>query len=159
MAWVKKIILAIRNIRGEMNIPPTKPLNLLLNKGSDIDQILVKQYEHYLKSLAKLESINWIKEEKIPPAITTLVDNLELHLVTSNLFDPAIEITRIEKELKKLRNELGRIEEKLKNPQYTSKAPEAIVNQERANLLEKQTQLAKLQLHLEKVTILCFGIP
>lgn len=154
MAWVKKIILAIRNIRGEMNIPPTKPLNLLLNKGSDIDQILVKQYEHYLKSLAKLESINWIKEEKIPPTITTLVDNLELHLVTSNLFDPAIEITRIEKELKKLRNELGRIEEKLKNPQYTSKAPEAIVNQERANLLEKQTQLAKLQLHLEKVTIL-----
>ena len=51
--WLKKVILAVRNIRGEVNISPTKPLQLLLNNGTERDKQRIKQHEQYLKSLAR----------------------------------------------------------------------------------------------------------
>jgi len=150
--WLKKIILAIRNIRGEMNIPSAKPIALILHNGTESDHNRIKQHEYYLKALAKIESITWIKEEKISQAtITFLIDTLEFHIVLANLIDLDSEIARINKEINKLKEETERARVKLNNSGYTAKAPQNIINKDRTRLLENQNILDKLQTQLEKL--------
>ncbi|EKE01219.1 MAG: hypothetical protein ACD_21C00189G0001 [uncultured bacterium] len=149
--WLKKVILAIRNIRGEMNISPAKPLPLLLHKGTEADKDRIKQHEQYLKALARLESITWVKEEKIPVAATALVGELELHIALANLIDINAEIARLNKEISKLKIDVDRAEVKLNNVNYTAKAPADVVTKERAKLAENQDALQKAQVRLEKL--------
>lgn len=149
--WFKKVILAIRNIRGEMNISPAKLLPLLLNKGTQTDKKRIEQHAQYLKTLAKLESINWIIEEKIPLSATALVDELELHIPLANLIDVSAEIARLNKEIGKLKEDIERAEVKLSNVNYTAKAPADVVAKERSKLAESQSALQKLQARLEKL--------
>lgn len=150
--WIKKMVLAIRNIRGEMNIAPGKLLPLLLNKGTEKDHEKIEHHKKYLMTLAKLESINWIKEEKIPPSASTLVDTLELHIVIGDLFDVKTEIERINKEISKLKDDITRIEVKLNNPNYTQKAPPSVVEKDRSKLIENKNLLNKLQTELKKLS-------
>lgn len=149
--WLKKIILAIRNIRGEMNISPAKPLPLLLNKGTKVDKERIVQHAQYLKTLARLESIGWITEEKIPLTSTALVDELELHIALADLIDINVEIARLNKEIGKLKVDIERAEVKLNNANYTAKAPADVVAKERLKLTENQSTLQKLQMRLEKL--------
>ncbi len=150
--WIKKMVLAIRNIRGEMNISPGKLLPLLLNKGSEKDLERINQHKNFLTTLAKLESINWIKEEKIPKAASALVDTLELHLVIGELFDFKAEIARINKEISKLKDDIERTEIKLNNPNYTEKAPALVVEKDRLRLTENRNLLDKLQAQFKKLS-------
>ncbi|CAL7963890.1 valine--tRNA ligase [Gammaproteobacteria bacterium] len=149
--WLKKVILAIRNIRGEMNISPTKPLPLLLNKGAAADKKRIEEHAQYLKTLARLESINWITEEKIPATATALVDELELHIPLANLIDISAEITRLNKEIGKLKADIERAAIKLNNSNYTAKAPADVVARERLNLAENQSILQNLQTRTRKL--------
>ena len=149
--WIKKMVLAIRNIRGEINIPPAKFLSLLLNKGTEKDHDRVNRHKNYLMTLAKLESITWIREEKIPPSASALVDTLELHIIIGDLFDFNAEIARINKEITKLKEDVVRIEGKLNNANYTEKAPQNVIDKDRTKLAENQNLLNKLQASLEKL--------
>lgn len=152
ITWLKKIILAIRNIRGEINIAPGKLLPLLLHKGVEQDRKRISQHHCYLMSLAKLESIAWVKKEKIPPSASALVDTLELHIVIGSLFDVSAEIARINKEITKLKEDIVRIEDKLNNSNYTQKAPPNIVSKDRARLAENQALLFKLEVQAKKLS-------
>jgi valyl-tRNA synthetase len=149
--WLKKVIIAIRNIRGEMNISPNKKLPLLLNKGSNDDRRKIEEQKLYLQTLAKLESINWVVKEKIPTSASTLIDSLELHLVISDAFDLDAEIIRTSKETGKLKKENELIEDKLNNTSYTTKAPPNVVDKDRKRLAENKNLLTKLQAHLKKL--------
>jgi len=149
--WLKKIILAIRNIRGEMNISPAKPLPLLLNKGTKADKERIERHSQYLKTLARLESIGWIADEKIPLTSTALVDELELHIALADLIDIKVEIARLNKEIGKLKIDIERAEVKLSNANYTAKAPADVVAKERLKLTENQNTLQKLQARFEKL--------
>jgi valyl-tRNA synthetase len=149
--WLKEVILAIRNIRGEMNISPAKPLPLLLNKGTIVDKKRFEEHAQYLKTLARLESINWITEDKIPAAATALVDELELHIPLANLIDINAEIARLNKASSKLKVDIERAAIKLNNDNYTAKAPVDVVARERLKLAENQGILQKLQARLKQL--------
>lgn len=143
--WLQKLILAVRNIRGEMNIPPTKLLPMLLTKGTEVDKDYVITHELYLKTLAKLESIQWFDNKKLPLAATAVIDALEVHLPLANLIDKTTEIARLSKEIGKLEQEIERANSKLSNSNYVNKAPEDVVAKERERLVENQQTLSKLQ--------------
>lgn len=149
--WLKRVILAIRNIRGEMNISPAKPLPLLLNKGTVADKKRIEEHRQYLKTLARLESINWITEEKTPLTATALVDELELHIPLADLIDINAEVARLNKESGKLKTDIERATIKLNNINYTAKAPADVVAKERLKLAENQSILQKLQARIEKL--------
>lgn len=153
IAWLKKVVLAIRNIRGEMNISPVKLLPLLLNKGTESDIKRIKNHEQYLKTLTKLESISWVQENKIPLAATALVDELELHIPLADLIDINAEIARLNKEISKLKTDINRAEIKLNNENYTAKAPTDIVAKERLRLAERQSALQKIQAQIKALTL------
>ena len=144
--WLQKIILAIRNIRGEMNISPNRLIPLLLDQGSEQDMQRIGKYEQYLKALAKIESIDWAqKDQKIPLSATALVDELQLNIPIANLIDINAEVTRLNKEISKLNIDIERTLGKLDNANYVAKAPADVVASERLRLVEHQSLLQKIQ--------------
>lgn len=146
LEWIKQAIIAIRNIRAEMNIAPGKPLDVLLRDTSAEAQRRVEQNRSFLQTLARLESITILPAgDKGPVSVTKLVDGTELLIPMAGLIDKAAELDRLVKEVARIDAEIGRIENKLSNEGFVARAPEAVVAKEREKLDSYATDKAKLQ--------------
>ncbi|KAF0808167.1 valyl-tRNA synthetase [Alcanivorax xiamenensis] len=153
--WIKAVITAIRNIRGEMRIPPSRTLDVYLHNGKDEDLRRLQANHNFLCRLARLDSINWLNaDDSAPASATSLVGDMEILVPMAGLIDKDAEIDRLTKEVDKLRKEVGRAEGKLKNPAFVDKAPEAVVAKEKAKLDDYRSQLARLEEQLEKIKYL-----
>jgi valyl-tRNA synthetase len=148
--WLKKIILGVRNIRGEMNLSPNKLLPLLLHKGTQRDREKIAEFREYLNTLLKLEAITWT--EQPPPSATALVEILELNIPLAGLIDKDAEIARLNKEINKLQKDLASAETKLNNPNYVAKAPQDVVEKEKQKINDLRFALEKLQQKLAVVS-------
>ncbi|QYK13830.1 valine--tRNA ligase [Shewanella rhizosphaerae] len=145
LEWVKQVIVAVRNIRAELNIAPSKPLNALLRSVSAQDKARVEANQTFFATLAKLESMTILADgETAPMSTTQLVGEMELLIPMAGLIDVAAEMARIDKQLEKLVGEAKRIEGKLNNQGFVAKAPEAVIEKERAKLAEFQRDMDKL---------------
>ncbi len=152
MEWVMRFILGIRQIKGEMNIAPGKPVPLLLSHASESDQAWAEKHRAYLDFLARTESIEVLADgDEGPESATALVGSMKVLIPMAGLIDKEAELTRLDKELGKLRSEVERVEKKLSNPNFTDKAPEAVVQKERAKLEEAKSALAKLEEQAAKI--------
>lgn len=144
--WLKKVILQLRQIRSEMNIPPRKLLPLLLHKGKAEDKERIHRNVDLLKTLVKLESLTWLSEtETPPPSAIALVDTLELFIPLAGSIDKEAELLRLGKERSKLEKELTRLQSRLNNPDYVAKAPTVVVEKERLHRDEIQKAMDKIQ--------------
>jgi len=144
--WVKGVIVGVRNIRGEMNIPPGKALSLLLKNGDETDKSRLEQNAPFLVKLAKLADITWLSEgDEAPVAATALVGNLEILVPMAGLIDQEAELSRLAKEIDKLNQDLARIKGKLSNASFVDRAPAEVVAKEREKLDAQKQALAKLQ--------------
>ncbi|CAH0990817.1 Valine--tRNA ligase [Sinobacterium norvegicum] len=153
--WVKGVIVGVRNIRGEMNISPNKPLSILLKNGNADDKARLANNQQFLMSLAKLEAITWLEpDDEAPMSATSLVGDMELLIPMSDLIDKDAEAARLNREIEKQAKELGKISGKLNNPKFVDKAPEAVVEKERKKLNELQTAVTKLEEQLAKINSL-----
>lgn len=155
LEWVKEVIMGIRNIRGEMNIAPSKALPVLLQNGAAQDLRRFKDNETFLKQLAKLEDIRWVEsDEAVPPCATAMVGQLKVLVPMAGLIDVAAEQARIAKERDKTQKELSRIEAKLGNEKFRSKAPDDVVAKEQAKADLMQTKLNDLQSQADQLLAL-----
>lgn len=145
IALIKNMIVGIRTIRAEMNIAPSKPLPLLLDKADEQQRSMINENCGFITALAKLESIEWLAEKNAPASATALADNIELFIPLAGVIDTTAERARIEKEIAKLEKEIARSSGKLSNENYISKAPTTVVEKERIKLQETQGALKKLQ--------------
>ncbi|MBO2680449.1 valine--tRNA ligase [Shewanella algae] len=156
LEWVKQVIVAVRNIRAELNIAPSKPLNALLRSVSARDKARVEANQTFFTTLAKLESMTILADgDNAPMSTTQLVGEMELLIPMAGLIDVAAEMARIDKQLEKLSGEVARIEGKLSNEGFVAKAPAAVIDKERSKmadlkrdmdkLKEQQAELAKLE--------------
>ena len=146
IAWLKQIIIAIRNIRGEMNISPKKQLMVYMQKGSQNDRQYLENNKQYLMDLAKLTDIIWLNAyDTPPPAATALAGNIELLIPLAGLIDKQAEIIRLDKAINKLEAEQKKSLHKLNNKNYLDKAPQNIVEKEQNKLQQTQQALIKLQ--------------
>src|SRR5690554_1101900 len=153
--WLKEVIAAIRNIRGEMRIPPGKALPLYLHNGGEQDRRRLDENRHFLSRLAKLENIVWLTpEQSAPPSVTQLVGRMEILVPMAGLIDKAAELDRLGKEVQKLKQEVSRADARLKNPGFADRAPADVVAKEREKLNEYRSQLAKLEEQAEKIKYL-----
>jgi len=150
--WIKQAIIAIRNIRAEMNIAPGKPLELLLRGASVEAQRRVEQNLSFIQSMARLESITLLPAgDKGPMSVTKLVEGAELLIPMAGLIDKDAELERLAKEVAKLDVEMERIEGKLSNEGFVARAPEAVVAKERERL--QAFAEAKIKIQEQQVTI------
>jgi valyl-tRNA synthetase len=152
MAWVMQFILGIRKIKGEMNIAPAKPVPVLLANANEQDAQLAQSHRHFLDFLARTESIQVLAaDDQGPESATALVGEMKVLIPLAGLIDKDAEIKRLEKEINRLQGDVDKIGKKLANPNFTDKAPEAVVRKERGKLAEAQKALASLQAQLEKI--------
>lgn len=155
MEWLKRVILAIRNIRGEMDLSPNKPLPLLLSNADAMAKGRIENNESFLSSLAKLESIEFIdSDDDAPASMTALVDSLKLHIPMAGLIDKDAELQRLQKAIEKAEKEWQRLNGKLSNENFVNKAPEAVIAKEREKLAEAEATLNQLKEQQEKISAL-----
>ncbi|MDR5865216.1 valine--tRNA ligase [Halomonas koreensis] len=135
--WLKGVIVAVRNIRAEMNIAPGKPLEVLLTKGGAADRERLEANRLFLSKLAKLDGVTWLDDpEQAPLAATQLVGEMEVLVPMAGLIDKDAELARLAKEIDKQDKLIGGIEKKLGNESFVAKAPEAVVQKERDKLAD-----------------------
>ena len=138
--WIKGVVVAIRNIRGEMDVPPAKSINVILRNGASADQGKLEEYRPYLQKLAKLESISWLApDDEVPAAATGLYQELEILVPLAGIIDVEAERARLSKEIAKLEGALKSVTSKLSNAKFIDNAPDAVVAKER----EKQEKITQ----------------
>ncbi|MEZ5510303.1 MAG: valine--tRNA ligase [Gammaproteobacteria bacterium] len=150
--WLQGVILAVRTIRAEMNIPPGKQLPLLFQKGNADDEQRAREYSGFLKAIARLESVTWLNPgDEAPLAAIQLVGDMQVLIPLAGLIDKDAEIARLQKEISKREQEIARVEGKLSNESFVARAPADVVEKEKQKIAENQTALVELQAQLEKM--------
>ncbi|MCF6301169.1 MAG: valine--tRNA ligase, partial [Proteobacteria bacterium] len=135
IVWVKGFTLAVRKIRGEMNIPPAKNLPVLLTQASDFDQQCLLKHQALLQTMARLEHITLLTaEQNEPPSATALLGEMKILIPLAGLIDKAEESQRINKQIDKTNQEIQRGKGKLNNDKFVNKAPEHLVAAEKDKL-------------------------
>jgi len=144
--WLKGVIEGVRNIRGEMNIAPSKPLDVLFRNGTEQDKARLDANLAFLQKLAKLETITWLNVgDDAPMSATALVGDMEVLVPMAGLIDKNAELARLQKEIDKATKDLERIEGKLSNESFVAKAPAAVVDKERAKCDDLRLTVSKLE--------------
>ncbi|KRG66278.1 valyl-tRNA synthetase [Stenotrophomonas humi] len=142
--WFKAMVSALRRVRSELNVPPSKQVRLLLQGGHDSDRTRVERFHSQLRFLLKLESIEWLAADaQTPPAAAAIVGELKLLVPLEGLVDLDAERARLDKEIARVSSEKEKSETKLSK--FTDKVPAAVVEQERVRLVDWNSQLAGLQ--------------
>ena len=153
--WVKRVILGIRTIRGEMNIAPSVQLPVYFSHGDSNDQRCLNDNAQFMKKLANLASLQWLQAGEEPPAsAAALVGDLEIHVPMAGLIDKDAELARLDKELDKLQKDLERTQLKLSNPSFVDKAPTDVVQKEKDRLAELENAYQKIQEQKKKIAAL-----
>ncbi len=147
MEFVQNIITAIRNIRGELSIPPSKKIDVMLKTGSLKDESFI-----YIKSLAKINELTVKPDlEKPPQSASAVVKNCDIFVPLKGVIDLDVERARIEKEINRLENALKGVEKKLSNEKFVNNAPKEIVEKERNKKENWEGTLTKLKKILEEL--------
>ena len=143
MVWIQRIILGVRQIRGEMNIPPGKKLDVWLQGPDERDQQLLQTHHRYLTDLARLASINvWKDDDEPPPAATALLGSMKILVPMAGLIDVDAERARLEKNRARSEAGLAKVTGKLANEKFRTNAPADVIAKETGKLEALQQEIA-----------------
>ena len=152
LEWVKTFVSGVRRIRSEMDIPPGKPLALLLQNATENDKTLYNDNQAFIEALAKLESSTWLAEsDEAPESATALVGEMKILIPLAGLIDKDAELARLEKEIGKLQVNVDKTTAKLVNKNFVDKAPAAVVEKERERLTEMTKSIEQFKEQAEKI--------
>jgi len=154
MGFVQNVINALRNIRGENNIPPSREIevHVLAPKGRRGGNL--QPYVQYLQRLARVAAVSEISTSKRPRvASSAVVDGYEILVPLEGLIDLSAERNRLEKEIQRVEQMLDGIEKKLANPQFTERAPRNVVEREREKQTAFRVNLEKLRANLKQLSV------
>ena len=153
MRWVMDFILGVRQIRGEMDIPWTRKLEVLLQNAGARDVEHLDRNLHYLMRLAGVETPRVLAAAETPPiSAVALLGNLEILVPMKGLIDPVAELERLAKRLRKAEIDLSKLETKLGNGQFAKNAPPDIVAKDQQRLEELRTEIGQLSAQTARVT-------
>jgi len=152
-----EVIRAIRNLRTEMNCPPSKPVRIILF-GSEEDMALLRSQEVYLRALARADSVEYLTAGERPSgAATTVVRTVEIYLPLDQTVNLGEARERLLKEIPKVEEELARVQRKLGNQAFLTNAKEEIVQKEKVKLQEFEEKLQTLRRSLGRIQELYEG--
>ena len=154
IAWLKQVVTGVRNLRGELDISPARPVPVLFAKGGKADRRRLKDFTGLLTALVRPERLEWLEGKERPLAATQLLDGLELLVPMAGLIDKQAELARLDKALARQRQEQQSASAKLANPDFTGKAPAAVVQEARARVAALDAALAKLEAQRDQVASL-----
>ncbi|WP_010270869.1 valine--tRNA ligase [Paenibacillus senegalensis] len=152
MELLMGIIRSVRNIRAEVNVPMSKKIELLIKPANEEAAEILQRNEEYIKRFCNTSLLQVDTAMASPDkAMTALVTGAEIFLPLAGLIDITQELARLEKELQTLHGEVARIEKKLNNPGFVAKAPEKVVEEEKAKLADYADKRDKVIARLEEL--------
>jgi valyl-tRNA synthetase len=157
MRWVMDFILGVRQIRGEMDIAPSRKLTVLLQNASPTDALYLSRNLHYLTHprLAGVEVPRILSlKEAAPISAVALLGTLEILVPMAGLIDPAAELARLSRRQSKAEADLKKMESKLRNSEFAKNAPAEVVAKDQQRLAELRREIAQLTAQIARVTAL-----
>lgn len=149
MERIMKAIRAIRNRRSEMNIPPSKKATVYIKTAyTDTFEVGVEFIKRLAYAAEVIIGSEFSADENVVSIIT---DDAEIYIPLGDLVDFDAEKKRLEKELKKASEKLEFINKKLNNPGFVSKAPEKVVNQNRADAKKLEDKISNLKKTIDSI--------
>jgi len=152
MNLVMGITTGIRNVRGEMGVPPSLQLKAMVQSPADGIRRVLSDYGDIVVGLAKLEALDVAAPGPRPPSSATSVSgDCTIFVSLKGIIDFKTELERLNKEIAKIDKELTGMEKKLANEAFLSNAPQDVVygvRSKRALFMEKK---GKLEKHLDVV--------
>jgi valyl-tRNA synthetase len=145
IAWLQETILAVRRLRNDLNVAPSKPIRLVAVDANGSDQQRLTQFAAYLTFLAKVETVTLEAQDPTQAAVAIVGGHLKLFLPMAGLIDFEAEKARLQKEMAKLSGEVEKLSNKLNNSGFIDKAPAALVDKEKARLAELTTAYVNLE--------------
>jgi valyl-tRNA synthetase len=150
--WMKQFILAVRQIRGEMDIAPSRKIPLLLQDAGASGRELTDRHFAYLSRLAGLESVKVLgANETALESATAILGDLTLLVPMAGLIDPAAETERLTRRIAKIESDIGKLNGKLGNENFVRNAPPEVVAGDRARVAELSAQILSLKTQLDRV--------
>jgi len=155
MRWVMDFILGIRQIRGEMDIAPSRRLDVLLQHADREDRRRVAEHGLYLARLAGINPPRVLDDgEQAPIAAIALIGELQVLVPMAGLIDPAAELTRLAKRRGRADSDLRKIAGKLGNAEFLANAPPDVVAKDQARAAELATEITRLDRQRARVEAL-----
>ncbi|MBR2432555.1 MAG: class I tRNA ligase family protein, partial [Clostridia bacterium] len=148
MASLIATIRAIRNLRSEMNVPPSKKAALTI--VSERTDIYNEKTEAFFVKLASASSLTVLPEYHDEKSVQTVTENAVVYIPLAEMIDFEKELARLEGERKNTIGEIERLEKKLSNAGFVAKAPAQVVEGERAKLTKYRDTLEKIMNAIEK---------
>jgi valyl-tRNA synthetase len=141
---VQEVITRIRDARNQMNVEPSRRIPVLLAVGEDL--AMFAQQTPIIEFLARTEKPELHRELTVKPeqAMSLLADRIEIYLPLAGLLDIAKELERIDKEIAQAEQERNRLQGKLANQNFITRAKPEIVEKEREKLAAQEDRLSKL---------------
>jgi valyl-tRNA synthetase len=150
--WVKGFLSGVRQIRGEMDIAPGRPLKVLLQGGDPLDHERARTHEQWLCELGRLSDITTLDDgDEPPPAATALLGEMRLLVPLAGTIDLDAERDRLARNLAKAKADAERTAKKLANENFTAKAPPQVVEKEQEKLAAAKLVVDQLNEQLEKL--------
>ena len=133
MGYVIEAVKSLRNVRAEMNVPPSRKAKVICYIGEEAKNAFMSGTS-YIEKLASASEVEFINDKSEVPAnaVSVVVKGGELFMPLLDLVDKEKELERLNKEVKKLNGEIERIDKKLNNQGFVAKAPQAVVDGEKA---------------------------
>ncbi|MBE9485675.1 MAG: class I tRNA ligase family protein, partial [Chloroflexi bacterium] len=155
MELLMEVIRAIRNIRGELDLPPGKRIKVALDCKSPESAQAIEAGQAYIKSLARVEELTvGVAIEHPKQASTQVAGDVEVLLPLAGLIDVEDEQARLQKEIDKVQKDVDFFNKKLSNEKFVANAPPQVLEKDRAKLSAAEEKRAILQQSLEKILAL-----
>ncbi len=150
MQMVMDAILAIRNIRGEMNIAPSVQIMAIVKVENKELGEHFERSSNYVKTLARVKELRiGVSETKPKAAATGVIKGAEVYVPLEGILDLAQERDRLMKEIAKISKDIDVFSQKLSNKDFVDKAPKAVVEKDTAKLEEFKVKRQKLEQSLK----------
>ena len=151
MTVLQQVIGGVRNIRGEMNVPPGKEAELIVRAPDEQKNELIHKNEIAIKKLAKISTVEY-DGHRPKMAAAAVVQGIDIYMPLADLIDVDVERQRLQKEVARLEKQLQGLNKKLSNENFISRAPKEVVEKERQKKADWEMNLEKLEKNLSALS-------
>ncbi|MDF2877360.1 MAG: valine--tRNA ligase [Clostridia bacterium] len=151
---IKGAVRAVRNLRTEMNVPPSRKAKIIIVSKEEQIIDLFKRGKVFFSVLASASEVILQQDTKgiEADAVSALIPNAVLYIPFADLVDLQKELERLGKEKQKLEMEVDRVNKKLANEGFVAKAPAALIEEEKAKKAKYEDMLSAIVERIEKLS-------
>lgn len=155
MVLFQETVRVLRNLRAEAHISPQTTVNRAIVQTEEVSPLaaVLRINAPMIEGLVKIRSLTLLPPggDKIPGALSSQLSGGEAHLIVGDILDLPSEIERLEKEALAVEMNLSASESRLSNPSFVARAPEEVVEKEKARLEENRSRIARIRENIESL--------